>query len=56
VIALAATIVGVLWFVVDLVLGRPEAHLAAGSALAFFVGLWDVLPVVLARRGVALRD
>lgn len=55
-IALAATIVGVLWFVVDLVLGRPEAHLAAGSGLVFFVALWGVLPVVLARRGVAPRD
>lgn len=50
-VALAATIVGVLWFVVDVVLGRPEAHLAAGVGLAFFLTLWGLLPAVLARRG-----
>ena len=46
---LALTIIGVVWFVFDVVVGQPEAMIAAITALVFFAGLWAVTPVVLPR-------
>lgn len=47
--ALALTIIGVVWFVFDVVADQPEAWIASSTALAFFVFLWAGVPALLPR-------
>lgn len=53
--ALALTIVGVVWFVFDIVAGRAVAGVAAGTALTFFAVLWGLTPWWLLRGGGGRR-
>lgn len=46
---LALTIIGVVWFVFDVVADQPEAWVAAGAAAVFFFVLWVLVPAVLPR-------
>jgi hypothetical protein len=46
---LALTIIGVVWFVFDVVADQPEAWVAAGAALLFFACLWVLVPALLPR-------
>lgn len=49
-VALAVTMVGVVWLVFDLVVGRPASHVAGGLSAALFAVLWALFPAVAHRR------
>jgi hypothetical protein len=49
-IALAATMAGVVWLVFDVVVGPPTSHVAGAVSIGLFTLLWAVLPIVRRRR------
>lgn len=49
-VALAVTMVGVVWLVFDLVVGRPASHVAGGLSATLFAVLWALFPAVAHRR------
>lgn len=46
---MALTIIGVVWFVFDVVADQPEAWVASVAALVFFTVLWVAVPGLLPR-------
>ncbi|WP_205860505.1 DUF6328 family protein [Phycicoccus sp. HDW14] len=53
---LLLTVAGVVFLVVDLVLGRQEAYVAGGLALVLLLGLWFLAPVGLRASGLFPRN
>lgn len=45
-VALALTMVGVVWLVFDVVIGAPVSHVMAGLTLGLFALLWGVIPII----------
>lgn len=55
-LALAATVSGVLFLCLDLTLGRTAAYVGFTASAALLIGLWFVAPIWLDRRSASARN